>query len=123
MEKSDNHGLRRIYRATIFSCQGLGQTWRHEAAFRQEVLLFVLLFPAGVWLGRSAVEYAALFGSCLLVLLTELLNSAIEATVDRHGSEPHEMSKRAKDAGSAAVFVSLVLCGLVWVLIVCDRLL
>jgi len=85
--------------------------------------LVLVLSPVGVWLGRTAVERALLIGCCLLVLVVELLNSAIEAAIDRHGAEQHELSGRAKDMGSAAVFVSLVLVGLVWGLIAWQRFL
>jgi diacylglycerol kinase (ATP) len=112
--KSDNTGIRRILRATKFSVQGLAQAWRHEAAFRQELLLVIVLIPVAVWLGQSAVEYAVLFASLLLVLVVELLNSAIEAAIDRHGDEHHELSGRAKDLGSAAVFISLVIVVVIW---------
>ena len=121
MAKPGNTGLRRILNATSFSLAGLTAAWRTEAAFRQELLLAIVLVPAGLWLGRSAVERALLVGSCLLVLAVELLNSALEAAVDRIGLEPHPLSGRAKDLGSAAVFVSLVLVLVVWSLIAWER--
>jgi diacylglycerol kinase (ATP) len=119
--KPGNTGLRRILNATSFSLAGLTAAWRTEAAFRQELLLAIVLVPAGLWLGRSAVERALLVGSCLLALAVELLNSALEAAVDRIGLEPHPLSGRAKDLGSAAVFVSLVLVLVVWSLIAWER--
>jgi diacylglycerol kinase (ATP) len=121
MGKPGNTGLRRIVNATIFSLAGFRTAWRDEAAFRQEVLLCVVLVPAGVWLGRTAVERALLIGSCLLVLVVELLNTGIENVVDRVGKEPHRLSGQAKDLGSAAVFTSLVLTLLVWSLIAWER--
>jgi diacylglycerol kinase (ATP) len=121
MAKPDNTGIRRILRATKFSAQGLAQAWRHEAAFRQELVLVLLLAPVAVWLGQTALERAVLIGCCLIVLIVELINSAIEAAIDRHGDEHHELSGRAKDMGSAAVFVSLVLVAVVWGLIVAER--
>ncbi len=121
MAKPDNTGFRRILRATKFSAQGLAQAWRHEAAFRQELVLVLLLAPVAVWLGQTALERAVLIGCCLIVLIVELINSAIEAAIDRHGSEHHELSGRAKDMGSAAVFVSLVLVAVVWGLIAAER--
>ena len=121
MGKPDNVGLRRIVNATLFSLAGLRAAWQHEAAFRQELMLAVVLIPAGIWLGRTAVERSLLIGSCLLVLIVELLNSAIEAIVDRVGLEPHPLSGRAKDLGSAAVFVSLALVLVVWGLIAWSR--
>ena len=121
MAKPDNTGIRRILRATKFSSQGLAQAWRHEAAFRQELVLVLLLAPVAVWLGQTALERAVLIGCCLIVLIVELINSAIEAAIDRHGDEHHELSGRAKDMGSAAVFVSLVLVAVVWGLIAAER--
>ena len=123
MVKPDNTGIRRILRATKFSLQGLAQAWQHEAAFRQELVLVLLLAPVAVWLGQTALERAVLIGCCLIVLIVELINSAIEAAIDRHGDEHHELSGRAKDMGSAAVFISLLLVGLVWGLIAADRFL
>jgi diacylglycerol kinase (ATP) len=114
MGKPGNTGLRRIIRATRFSAQGFAQAWQHEAAFRQELLLAIVMAPAALWLGQSAVERSMLLAVLLLVLMVELLNSAIEAAIDRHGDEQHELSGRAKDLGSAAVFVSLTIVVLVW---------
>ncbi len=121
MAKPDNTGIRRILRATKFSSQGLAQAWQHEAAFRQELVLVVLLAPVAIWLGQTALERAVLIGCCLIVLIVELINSAIEAAIDRHGDEHHELSGRAKDMGSAAVFISLLLVALVWGLIIAER--
>lgn len=121
MAKPDNTGIRRILRATKFSAQGLAQAWQHEAAFRQELVLVLLLVPVAAWLGQTALERAVLIGCCLIVLIVELINSAIEATIDRHGDEHHELSGRAKDMGSAAVFISLLLVAVVWGLIATER--
>lgn len=121
MGKPGNTGIRRILRATKFSAQGLAQAWRHEAAFRQEIALTLLLAPIAVWLGRTAVERALLISVCLIVIIVELVNSAIEAAIDRHGAEHHELSGRAKDLGSAAVFISLVLVLLVWSAVSYER--
>lgn len=121
MGKPGKTGIRRIVNATSFSLAGLRAAWQQEAAFRQEVMLAVVLIPTGVWLGRTAVERALLIGSCLLVLVVELLNSGIEAIVDRVGLEPHRLSGQAKDLGSAAVFVSLALVLVVWGLIAWSR--
>jgi diacylglycerol kinase (ATP) len=114
-------GLRRLVSATRYSLAGLRAAWRHEAAFRQECALAAILIPAGLWLGRSAVERALLIGVCLLVLVVELLNSAIEAVVDRIGPESHALSGRAKDLGSAAVLMSLMLAAIVWALVAWQR--
>jgi diacylglycerol kinase (ATP) len=121
MSKQGNTGLRRIVNATSYSLAGLAAAWRAEASFRQELLLAVVLVPAGLWLGRTAVERALLVGSCLLVLAVELLNSALEAAVDRIGDERHPLSGRAKDLGSAAVFVTLIIVLVVWSLIAWER--
>ena len=114
MGKPGNTGIRRILMATRFSFQGLAQAWRFESAFRQEVTLAALMAPFAFWLGENATERVLLLSSLLAVLIVELLNSAIEATVDRIGGEPHMLAGRAKDMGSAAVFISLVLVALVW---------
>ena len=121
MGKPGTTGLNRILRATLYSAQGFGHAWRHEAAFRQEVALSVVLTPIAIWLGQSTFEKIALIAVLLLVLIVEFLNSAIEAVVDRFGKEHHELSGRAKDLGSAAVFVSLVLVALVWGAVAWDR--
>ncbi len=110
-------GLARIARATGYSFKGLRAAFANEEAFRQEVLVVVILSPLALWLGRTAVERALLIGSLLLLLIVELLNSAVEAAIDRIGPERHELSGRAKDLGSAAVFVALVLTGTVWLFI------
>ena len=107
-------GLRRIWNAFHYSLDGLRAAWRHEDAFRQELWLALILVPAALWLGESGVAKAVLVGSLALVLLAELLNSAIEATVDRISLENHNLAKRAKDIGSAAVLLSLCNVGLVW---------
>ena len=121
MGKPGNTGIRRIFNATFYSLAGLRAAWQHEAAFRQEVMLTVVLVPTGIWLGRNAVERSLLIGSCLLVLIVELLNSGLEAIVDRVGLEPHRLSGQAKDLGSAAVFVSLALVLVIWGLIAWER--
>lgn len=110
-------GLRRILNATRYSLEGLAAAWRHEDAFRQELMLVVVLVPLGLWLGKSAVERALLVGCLILVLIVELLNSAIEAAVDRTSFEAHPLAKRAKDFGSAAVMLSLLLAGVTWLLV------
>jgi diacylglycerol kinase (ATP) len=97
---------------------GLAAAARHEDAFRQELILVVLLTPLALWLGHTGVERALLIASLIVVLIVELLNSAIEATVDRISFENHRLAKRAKDIGSAAVMLSLVNAGLVWLLII-----
>src|SRR5688572_20314734 len=128
MDRSDSadslkgkQGLERILAATGYSRNGLQQAWRHEAAFRQECWLSCLFFPAAFWLGKDAVQIAILLMSCFVVLIVELLNSAVESVVDRVGMERHELSGRAKDMGSAAVFLSLVQVLVVWGLVAWQR--
>jgi diacylglycerol kinase (ATP) len=111
----------RVVRAAGYSVSGLRVALLKEAAFRQEVILFVVLGPLGAWLGTNGVERALLVGSLLLVLIVELLNSALEATVDRISRRRHKLSGRAKDMGSAAVYLSILLAILVWVLILKDH--
>ncbi|MEM6511463.1 MAG: diacylglycerol kinase [Pseudomonadota bacterium] len=121
MGKPDNTGFLRVIRAAKYSAQGFAHAWRHESAFRQELTLAVIMAPIAVWLGRTPMERTLLISVCLLVLLTELLNSAIEAAIDRFGEELHELSGRAKDLGSAAVTIALMICGLVWGTVIYDR--
>ena len=113
--------LRRVWRAAGYSAAGLAAALRNEAAFRQELALFVVLAPLGWWLGDDGVERALLVGSLMLVLIVELLNSAIETVVNRIGTEPHELSGRAKDIASAAVLLVLLLAVLVWVSVLFER--
>lgn len=121
MANAGNTGIKRIINATFFSLAGLRAAWRHEAAFRQECALVLVATIAAFWVGESAVERALLIGSSWLVLIVELLNSAVEAAIDRVGMEQHQLSERAKDLGSAGVFVSLGLAALVWGLILWER--
>ncbi|HJW02183.1 MAG TPA: diacylglycerol kinase [Azospira sp.] len=110
-------GLARLWGALGYSRQGLASAWRHEAAFRQEALAALVLIPLGIYLGHNGVERALLVGSVFLVLLAELINSAIEAVVDRVSQERHDLSKRAKDQGSAAVLLALASAAAVWALV------
>jgi len=121
MPKSDRCGIRRLLAATGYSLAGLRAAWRHEAAFRQEVVLALVLAPLAFWLGETSLQRLLLLGSCLLVLIVELLNSAIEAVVDRIGPDLHELSGRAKDLGSAAVFLSLLLATAAWACVALER--
>lgn len=113
----------RILKATIWSMQGLRAAWLHESSFRLEVYLLLVMGPLALWLGQTGVERALLLGSCLLVLSVELLNSSIEAVIERYGAEFHELAGRAKDMGSAAVFVLMMNVLLVWGLVLGPRLL
>jgi diacylglycerol kinase (ATP) len=110
-------GLFRALRALRYSIAGLRAAWQHEEAFRQEVLLILGLLPLAQWLGENGVERALLAGCLLLVLIVEVLNSALEAAVDRFGPARNELVGRAKDMGSAAVFLALCNAGLVWGLV------
>jgi len=101
-------GIKRILNATVFSWQGLQAAFKNEAAFRLECALTIVLAPLGLFLGNSGIEKAVLVATLLLVLIVELLNSALEAVVDRFGGEQHELSGRAKDIGSAAVLLALL---------------
>jgi diacylglycerol kinase (ATP) len=114
-------GITRLLRAFGYSFQGFRHAWREEAAFRQEVGLSLLVIPAGLYLGRSGVERAMLVSPMLLILVVEILNSAVEAVVDRSGTERHPLAGMAKDMGSAAVMLSFALLGTVWLLILSDH--
>jgi diacylglycerol kinase (ATP) len=113
-------GLARVWHAAGYSMAGLRAGWR-ETAFRQEALAAIVLIPVAFWLGRSWVETALLAGSVLIVMTVELLNTGIEAAIDRIGPEWHDLSKRAKDMGSAAVLLSLVLCAGIWLAALWQR--
>lgn len=111
----------RIFKALQWSLQGLCAAWLHESSFRLEVYLFAVLAPLGWWLAQTPVERVLLIGSCLLVIGAELLNSAIEAVIERYGAEFHELAGRAKDMGSAAVFVLMLNVLLSWAVILAPR--
>ena len=115
-------GLNRIRHALGYSIEGLRAGW-HETAFRQEVVAALVLLPLALWLGQTWTETALLAGSVLLVMIVELLNTGIETAIDRIGPEWHDLSKRAKDMGSAAVLLSLLLCGGIWAAALYHRLL
>jgi diacylglycerol kinase (ATP) len=114
-------GMTRFMRAFSYSFQGFAHAWREEAAFRQEVCLSLLVIPAGLYLGRSGVERALLVCPMLLILVVEILNSAVEAVVDRSGTDRHPLAGMAKDMGSAAVMLSFILLGTVWLLVLSDH--
>lgn len=121
MAEAKDSVLRHIGNAFIWSAAGVKAAWKNELAFRVEAIIIIILVPVGLWLGRSAAERALLIASCLLIVITELLNSAVEAVVDRIGTEHHELSGRAKDMGSAAAFFSMLTAGIVWALIAYER--
>jgi len=121
MPSTEPRGPRQIWRAFQWSMKGLRAAWQHEASFRLEAYLVVILFPLGLWLGEGPIEKAILCGSLVLVLSAELLNSAIEAVVDKASPEFHELAGRAKDMGSAAVLFLMFNVLLCWVLILSAR--
>jgi len=122
-DKTANTGLKHLVNATRFSIQGLASAIRHESAFRQELVIGLLVFASGAWVATAAWQVLALFCALMLVLVVELLNSGIEAAVDRAGTAFNEYSKLAKDYGSAAVMLSLVIAGAIWCFILYDGLL
>ncbi|MGO3345471.1 MAG: diacylglycerol kinase [Marinomonas sp.] len=114
MAKPGQSGLARVLSAARYSCQGLRAQWKYEAAFRQEVCLFFIALPFALWLGDTGLERAILIFSVGMVLIVETFNSSVEAVVDRISNEHHELSGRAKDLGSAAVMLALMLAVVVW---------
>ena len=119
-QKINGAGLVRLIRAIACSRAGFSAAWKNEEAFRQELLLAVVLVPLALWLGDSGVERALLVGSLVLVVLVELINTAVEVVVNRISTDRHELSGLAKDLGSAAVSVSLVHAVVVWLLVLCT---
>ena len=117
LDRPKPRGVTRVLRAARASWLGLSGCFREEAAFRQELALAIVVIPVGLWLGRNGIERVLLIAPMFLVLIVELLNSAIEATVDRIGLERHKLSGLAKDIGSAAVLMSLLLLVVVWILV------
>ena len=117
MSRNDINLLQHLIDATRYSFQGLRHAWANEAAFRYEICVLAVALPTAWALGKTAVDRALLIGSVLLVVVVELINSAIETTVDRVGKEHHELSGRAKDLASAAVFASIVLAVIVWLIL------
>lgn len=128
-DKSTRHplkgktGLVRVWNAFFYSMAGLRAAYIHESAFRQEVWLAIVLVPLALWMPVGLTEKALLLASTLLVMLTELLNSAIEAVVDRISFEQHELAKRAKDIGSAAVFIAMMIFCVIWGAVLAERFL
>jgi diacylglycerol kinase (ATP) len=120
---SNTSGIRRIINAFHYTFAGFRAAWINEAAFREEIIIAIFVVPLGLWLGNSGTQRAILVGIYFLIPLAELLNSAIEAIVDRMGLERHELSGRAKDLGSAAVFLSICIALIVWMIIAYDRFL
>ncbi|NQD36522.1 diacylglycerol kinase [Permianibacter sp. IMCC34836] len=121
MPKPGKTGVVRLFDAFGYSIKGFRAAWANEAAFRQEAVLALVLLPGSFFLARTGLELALLIGGVMLVLVTELLNSAIEAIVDKTTPEIHELAGRAKDMGSAAVLCALIACGAIWLFIALDR--
>jgi len=123
MEKEQKKGIKRLIKAFYYSMAGFKAAWKNEEAFRQEIILGIFIIPAGLLLGDTLTQKAILIGAYFIIPLVELINSAIEAIVDRVGTERHELSGRAKDFGSASVLLSICIASIVWLLIVCERFL
>lgn len=121
MGKPGNTGITRIIKALGFSMKGLKASWQHESAFRQETMLAMVMLPAAFWLARTPAELMLLIMTLFLVVITEVLNSAIEAVVDRISNDHHQLAGRAKDMGSAAVFLSLTMTAVIWGILIFDR--
>lgn len=121
MEKFSRTGWRRLWDAARFSSKGLLAAWRNEAAFRQELIVVLVLLPAAIWVGTTMTQRALLIFALLQILIVELLNSAMETTIDRIGIQRHKLSGQAKDLGSAAVMVSLMTAGVIWILVVLEK--
>ena len=121
---SENENIfRHIQNAVVYSWAGLKAAWGNEMSFRTQIIVIAFLMPFGIWMGETAVQWALLIGSSTLVLITELLNSAVEKVVDRIGTEHHVLSKQAKDLGSAAAAMSMLTAATVWALIAYERFL
>ncbi len=121
MGKTGVTGIKRIINAAGYSWKGICSAYKHEAAFRQELWLAIVLVPAGIYLGGTLIDKAMLVSSVLFVLVVELLNSAVESVVDRISDEHHELAGRAKDMGSAAVFFALVITAIVWTAVLFEH--
>ena len=120
-DKSANTGLRHLFNAFRFSLSGFAAAYRFESAFRQELFLLLVALPAAYFLAQSVLEFVLLISTILFVMVVELLNSAVEAAIDRFGGEIHDLSGRAKDLGSAAVMLSLVITGMIWGALLIQR--
>jgi len=121
MASNQNTGFKRVYKAFFYSMAGLASAWKNEAAFRQESILAIILIPIAFWLGQNAIQIGLLILPIFIVLIVELLNSAVEAAIDRISNERHALSKQAKDIASAAVFLSLILFSVIWGLVIFER--
>lgn len=120
--KPGHTGIKRLVKATGYSWNVIKACFKNEVAFRQEIIMLVILTPLAIWLADTAVEFILLVGVIILLLIVELLNTAIEMVVDRHGKEWHELSGLAKDMGSAAAFITILLAILVWLTIIASKI-
>ena len=120
MKKAQATGFTRLAKAWGYSCKGLSYAWKNEAAFRTEIVLCCFFIPAAILLGNNAMERSLLLAVTLLVVVVEIINSAIEAVVDRIGPEHHALAGSAKDLGSAAVMISLIITGVTWLLFIVE---
>ena len=123
MRSKDENIFRHIQHAVSYSCAGFKAAWNNEMAFRSQTMVIAFMLPFGIWMGETVVEWALLVGSAMVVLITELLNSAVETVVDRIGAEQHILSKQAKDLGSAAAALSMLAAAMVWGLIAYKNIL
>jgi diacylglycerol kinase (ATP) len=121
MDMEKHTGISRLINAFFYSLAGFRAAWKNEESFRQEIIIGIFIIPAGLWLGMTGTQRALLISIYFLIPLVELINSAIEAIVDRVSTDQHELSGRAKDLGSAAVLVSICIAIIVWLLIAYDR--
>ena len=122
MQSKNENIFRHIQNALVYSAAGFNAAWNNQMSFRFQTIVMVLMLPIGIWMGETVVEWALLMSSGMLVLITELLNSAIETVVDRIGAEQHNLSKQAKDLGSAAAATSMLTAVIVWGLIAYKNL-
>ena len=123
MEKGKKKGVKRLVNAFYYSMAGFKSAWKNEEAFRQEIIISIFIIPAGLIIGETFTQKAILIGVYFIIPLVELINSAIEAIVDRVGTEHHELSGRAKDLGSASVLLSICIASVTWLLIILGRFL
>jgi diacylglycerol kinase (ATP) len=123
LRNSKNKGIKRVINAFRSTLSGFKAAWTHEEAFRQEIIMVVLIVPLGIWMGNTGTQKAMLIGIYFIIPLVELLNTAIEVVVDRIGEEHNVLSGMAKDLGSAAVFLSICTALIVWIIIACERFL
>lgn len=123
MDKEKEKGIKRLVNAFYYSMSGFKAIWKNEEAFRQEIIAGIFIIPAGLIIGETFTQKAILIGAYFIIPLVEIINTAIEATVDRVGTERHELSGRAKDLGSASVLLSICIASVTWLLVILERVL